>query len=83
MVILLSCAERRLGGKVQEEPMKIQTKRIYERPAKADGVRILVDWIWFRGISTLHLEEGVHLKDLLLKPQKASQRWVSRKASSN
>lgn len=31
--------------------MKIQIKRIYDDPAKGDGVRILVDRLWPRGVS--------------------------------
>ena len=29
----------------------IQIKRIYEKPASADGMRILVDRLWPRGVS--------------------------------
>jgi uncharacterized protein YeaO (DUF488 family) len=29
----------------------LKTKRIYEKPAKSDGCRILVDRLWPRGIS--------------------------------
>lgn len=29
--------------------MRIQTKRIYEAPAKTDGLRVLVDRVWPRG----------------------------------
>lgn len=32
-------------------PVKIQTKRVYEAASKADGVRILIDRIWPRGVS--------------------------------
>lgn len=31
--------------------MEIKLKRIYEKPEKSDGYRILVDRIWPRGIS--------------------------------
>lgn len=31
--------------------MEIQTKRIYEKPSKNDGYRLLVDRIWPRGVS--------------------------------
>lgn len=31
--------------------MKIQIKRVYERPASADGYRVLVDRLWPRGLS--------------------------------
>ncbi|MBS1878687.1 MAG: DUF488 family protein [Actinobacteria bacterium] len=31
--------------------MEVQTKRVYEAPAAADGTRILIDRLWPRGIS--------------------------------
>lgn len=31
--------------------MKLNVKRVYDRPAKADGLRILVDRLWPRGLS--------------------------------
>ena len=31
--------------------MKLHTKRIYEKPARSDGRRILVDRLWPRGVS--------------------------------
>lgn len=31
--------------------MSIQLKRIYEKPSDVDGLRILVDRLWPRGIS--------------------------------
>jgi uncharacterized protein YeaO (DUF488 family) len=39
----------------------IQVKRVYEKPAKGDGARILVDRLWPRGLKKeeLHLEGWV------------------------
>ena len=31
--------------------MSIRIKRVYEKPSRADGARILVDRLWPRGIS--------------------------------
>ncbi len=31
--------------------MKLRTKRMYEKPARSDGRRILVDRLWPRGVS--------------------------------
>ena len=31
--------------------MRIRTKRIYEKPARSDGHRILIDRLWPRGLS--------------------------------
>src|ERR1700730_4188223 len=30
---------------------QIQTKRIYEKPGRTDGARVLVDRVWPRGVS--------------------------------
>lgn len=42
--------------------MTIQIKRVYEKPAKSDGTRILVDRLWPRGLT----KEKAHV-DLWLK----------------
>ncbi len=36
---------------IHVRPMEIQTKRAYEDPSPDDGVRILVDRLWPRGVS--------------------------------
>lgn len=55
--------------------LSIQLKRIYEKPEKADGFRVLVDRLWPRGIS----KEKAHL-DLWLKeiaPSTELRQWFS------
>lgn len=42
--------------------MIIQLKRVYEEPSKSDGIRILVDRLWPRGLT----KEKAHV-DLWLK----------------
>ncbi len=46
-------AEEILGKRVREDQadMKISIKRVYEKPAKDDGRRILVDRLWPRGLT--------------------------------
>ncbi len=39
--------------------MKINTKRIYEKPEPSDGIRVLVDRLWPRGIS----KENANVKE--------------------
>lgn len=53
--------------------MDIKIKRIYEDPAKSDGVRILVDRIWPRGIS----KEKAHLDDWMkeIAPSTELRKW--------
>jgi uncharacterized protein YeaO (DUF488 family) len=37
--------------RVEEGAMKIAIKRVYAKPARQDGVRILVDRLWPRGLT--------------------------------
>ena len=53
--------------------MKIQTKRIYEHPGKADGVRILVDRIWPRGVSRERANVAYWAKDIA--PSNELRKW--------
>ncbi len=48
--------------------MSVQIKRAYERPARSDGYRMLVDRLWPRGVSkeAAHLDAWV--KDLAPSP---------------
>lgn len=53
--------------------MAIQIKRVYEKPSKTDGYRVLVDRLWPRGVS----KEKAHL-DLWLKeiaPSTELRKW--------
>lgn len=52
-----------------------QLKRIYERPAREDGYRILVDRLWPRGISMANADVDLWLKDI--SPSDALRRWFS------
>lgn len=55
--------------------MAIKLKRVYEEPAKADGVRILVDRLWPRGLT----KEKAHV-DLWLKevaPSTELRKWFA------
>lgn len=44
--------------------MKLHIKRVYEAPEKADGVRILVDRLWPRGLSRDQAAVDIWLKDI-------------------
>ncbi|HEX2697945.1 MAG TPA: DUF488 domain-containing protein [Anaerolineales bacterium] len=44
--------------------MSIEIKRVYEPPSKDDGLRILVDRLWPRGMSKASLQLDEWLKDL-------------------
>ena len=47
----------------------IQIKRIYEKPEKRDGARILVDRLWPRGISKKTSGIDLWLKDAAPSPE--------------
>jgi uncharacterized protein YeaO (DUF488 family) len=47
----------------------IRLKRIYERPSKDDGFRILVERLWPRGLSKERARVDLWLKDISPSPQ--------------
>jgi uncharacterized protein YeaO (DUF488 family) len=51
----------------------IQLKRAYDPPAKEDGVRILVERLWPRGVSKQHAKIDLWLKDLA--PSTELRKW--------
>jgi uncharacterized protein YeaO (DUF488 family) len=53
--------------------MAVKTKRIYERPARADGYRVLVDRVWPRGVSKDAARVDQWLKEL--SPSTELRRW--------
>lgn len=53
--------------------MKIKTKRIYEAPEKQDGIRILVDRLWPRGVSKEKAALDLWLKDVA--PSTELRKW--------
>lgn len=53
----------------------IQIKRAYDPPAKADGVRILVERLWPRGIKKEALKLDTWLKDAA--PSTELRKWFS------
>ena len=53
--------------------MPIGLKRVYEKPAPADGARVLVDRLWPRGVSKRAAALDAWLKELA--PSHALRRW--------
>lgn len=53
------------------EMMKI--KRVYEKPEKEDGVRILIDRLWPRGLTKEKAKVDLWLKDIA--PSTALRKW--------
>jgi len=51
----------------------IQLKRVYEKPSRADGLRILVDRLWPRGLSKERAAVKLWLKDVA--PSTELRKW--------
>ena len=47
----------------------IRIKRIYDKPEKGDGVRILVDRLWPRGVSKATAQVDLWSKDVAPSPE--------------
>ena len=53
--------------------MNVKVKRVYERAAKDDGSRILVDRLWPRGLSKEKADVDLWLKDIA--PSTELRKW--------
>lgn len=53
--------------------MRILLKRAYEKPARADGYRVLVDRLWPRGVKKTDLHLDAWAKDIA--PSTALRQW--------
>jgi uncharacterized protein YeaO (DUF488 family) len=51
------------------EIMKILIKRVYEKPDKKDGIRILVDRLWPRGLTKEKAGVDLWLKEIAPSPE--------------
>ena len=51
----------------------IKTKRVYEKPTRNDGLRVLVDRLWPRGLSKERAKVKLWLKDLA--PSTDLRKW--------
>ena len=55
--------------------MKIKIKRVYEQPDKDDGLRILVDRLWPRGLTKEKASVDLWLKDIA--PSTELRKWCA------
>ena len=53
--------------------MAIQRKRAYEKPAAADGFRVLIDRLWPRGVTREKLKADLWLKSIA--PSAELRKW--------
>lgn len=62
-----------IKGRVSREGSVIQVKRVYEKPAKSDGARFLVDRLWPRGLKKGALQLDGWAKEVA--PSDGLRRW--------
>ena len=55
--------------------MKLKIKRVYETPAEKDGVRILVDRLWPRGLTKEKARVDLWMKEIA--PSNGLRRWFA------
>jgi uncharacterized protein YeaO (DUF488 family) len=55
--------------------MTIKLKRVYDKPEAGDGVRILVERLWPRGLSKKEAKVDIWLKDIA--PSTGLRKWFS------
>ena len=58
--------------------VKIQVKRVYDAPGPGDGMRILIDRLWPRGLSKAKAEVDVWMKEIA--PSTELRRWYGHDA---
>ena len=51
----------------------IRVKRVYEKPAREDGFRLLVDRLWPRGLTKERAAVGLWMKEIA--PSDALRKW--------
>lgn len=68
-----------VDAKRQQKFPSLQVKRVYEPPSERDGVRILVDRLWPRGLTKTAAAVDLWLKDLA--PSVTLRRWFTHNPS--
>ena len=62
-----------VDAKSSRKPSSLQVKRVYDPPSEADGVRVLVDRLWPRGLTKTAAAVDLWLKDIA--PSVSLRRW--------
>ncbi|WP_263359608.1 DUF488 domain-containing protein [Acidicapsa ligni] len=55
--------------------MHVQIKRVYEEPGEADGIRILVDRLWPRGLTKAKAAVDIWMKEIA--PSNELRKWFA------
>jgi uncharacterized protein YeaO (DUF488 family) len=58
----------------------IQTKRVYEKPTKGDGLRVLVDRLWPRGLTKEKAKVDFWMKEIA--PSDELRKWFHHEKGS-
>lgn len=56
-------------------PPSVRTARVYDKPARSDGTRVLVDRVWPRGLSKQNAHLGAWCKQVA--PSTELRRWYA------
>lgn len=56
-------------------PLSVQVRRIYEVPDPGDGLRVLIDRLWPRGLSKAEAKVDVWMKEIA--PSAELRRWYA------
>ena len=59
--------------------MKLKIKRVYDKPKEEDGIRILVDRLWPRGLTKEKAHIDIWLKDI--GPKTELRKWFGHEPS--
>ena len=68
-----------MGLPTMNKPTTIKVKRVYSPPSGEDGVRVLVDRLWPRGLPKARAAVDLWLKDI--GPSLALRKWFNRDPS--
>ena len=68
-----------VDAKRDQKFRSLQVKRVYDPPSERDGVRILVDRLWPRGLTKTAAAVDLWLKDLA--PSVSLRRWFNHNPS--
>lgn len=69
----LTAPHEAINDGLKQVDMKLKIKRVYEKPAKEDGTRILVDRLWPRGLTKEKAGIDLWLKEIA--PGTALRKW--------
>jgi uncharacterized protein YeaO (DUF488 family) len=62
----------------RSRPRAVRLKRVYDQPSRADGMRVLVDRLWPRGLGRQEVAADLWLKDAA--PSSVLRRWYGHDA---